>query len=491
MRCAAVLLLLPFAQALQWPLSLQKLFTTPVRVAVVGAGASGSSAAFFLNRTAKRLGKDVQIDVYEKEGYIGGRSTTVYPFGDRTLEPIELGASIFVNANKHMVRALQEWNLSTVPFDDAEYVGIWDGEEFAVIIRDDKPTWWDSAKLVWRYGLLAPLRTQRLVKALIASFDSLYTSTYLPFASVDALSSQLGFSEYTQSEAKAFLAKKGIRGLFPEELVDGATRVNYAQSIDEIHALGALVSMAANGANSVQGGNWQVFERMLRESGAKVRLNTTVAEIAPKGDAWQVTTSTGTKAVYDHVVLSAPLHLSPYTLPANLSAPVPAHPYVHLHVTLLVTSTPGARPEFFGLPPNASLPDMILTTSKKGKEGVSAFNSLSYHGATRGGWICKIFSMAPLSDAWLDTAFGAENILWTYRKEWDAYPYLLPAPGEPSQFAPTVLGKGLYYTSAWEAWVSTMETQSLAGRNVAELIAREWAEEGGECKGEEMRGWDC
>ncbi|KZT56023.1 FAD/NAD(P)-binding domain-containing protein [Calocera cornea HHB12733] len=488
----SLLLLLPLSQALQWPLSLQKLFASPLKVAVVGAGASGSSTAFFLARAAKRLGKDVQIDVYEKEAYVGGRSTVVYPFGDTTLAPIELGASIFVDANKHMVRALSEWNLSTVPFDDAEYVGIWDGDEFAVIMHSDKPTWWDTAKLVYRYGLLAPVRTQRLVKALISNLNALYTSPLPPFPTVDALSAALGFTPYTASDAKTYLASKGIRGLFPEELMDGATRVNYAQSIDEIHALGALVSMAANGANSVQGGNWQVFDHMLKDSGAKVRLNTTVAEVNPKGDSWQVLTSSGTKASYDHVVLAAPLHLSPYTLPSNLSSSVPQAPYVHLHVTLLVTSTPGAKPEFFNLPPETALPDMILTTSKKGREAVKAFNSLSYHGATAGGWVCKIFSMQPLSDAWLDAAFGSSNILWTYRKEWDAYPYLLPTPAEPSPYAPMQLGKGLWYTSGWEPWVSTMETQSLAGRNVAELIVEgAWGGEERSCAEGKMRGWDC
>lgn len=39
-----------------------------------------------------------------KEGTIVG-STTVYPHGDNSLRAIELGASIFVDANKHLVKA--------------------------------------------------------------------------------------------------------------------------------------------------------------------------------------------------------------------------------------------------------------------------------------------------------------------------------------------------------------------------------------------------
>ncbi|EJT97077.1 FAD/NADP-binding domain-containing protein [Dacryopinax primogenitus] len=484
------LLLLPLVQALQWPLSLQSLFTTPLRVAVIGAGAAGSSAAFFLSRGAKRLGREVVIDVYEKENHVGGRSTTVYPFDDHTLEPIELGASIFVDANKNMVRALSEWSLSTVPFENAEAIGIWDGEGFAVVMKGNKPTWWDQAKLLWRYGLVAPMRTQRLVKRLISSFLALYTGSNPPFDTVTHLSKVMGFPEFTEQNAKSYFSQVGIRGLFPEEVIDSAARVNYAQSLDEIHALGALVSMAASGAHSVQGGNWQVFSHMLRESGAKMKLNTTVSDIVQKAEDWQVVTSGG-KGTYDYVLLAAPAHLSPYTLPSNLTSSIPEQPYVHLHVTLLVTRTPQARPEFFGLQEGATLPDMILTTSSKGKARVSAFNSISYHGTTRGGYICKIFSMSAISEDWLADAFGADNILWIHRKTWDAYPYL--APSLEDTYAPIVLAPGVYYVSAWEPWISTMETQSLAGRNIAELVMeREWdAEVGKTCNESLMRGWDC
>lgn len=42
------------------------------RVAVIGAGASGSAAAFFLDRAAKEANAHVDVVVYEKNDYIGG-----------------------------------------------------------------------------------------------------------------------------------------------------------------------------------------------------------------------------------------------------------------------------------------------------------------------------------------------------------------------------------------------------------------------------------
>lgn len=49
------------------------------------------------------------------------------------------------------------------------------------------------------------------------------------------------------------------------------------QNIDDIHAVGALVSMAANGAYGVKGGNFKIFERFIDASKAKLHLNSTVS----------------------------------------------------------------------------------------------------------------------------------------------------------------------------------------------------------------------
>lgn len=83
---------------------------------------------------------------YEKSDYIGGRkleylscfhplsdvifslgSTPVFPCGDPSIQPVELGASIFVDATKKLIRVVKEYNLSEVELDEeAEDIGIWD-----------------------------------------------------------------------------------------------------------------------------------------------------------------------------------------------------------------------------------------------------------------------------------------------------------------------------------------------------------------------------
>jgi prenylcysteine oxidase / farnesylcysteine lyase len=45
------------------------------RVAIIGAGAAGSSAAFWIAKAKERNGLDVAIDIYERNDYIGGRKS--------------------------------------------------------------------------------------------------------------------------------------------------------------------------------------------------------------------------------------------------------------------------------------------------------------------------------------------------------------------------------------------------------------------------------
>ena len=62
----------------------------PHKIAIVGAGAGGSSAAFWISKAKARAGVSVEIDVYERTEHVGGRSTTVFPYDDRTLDPVEV-----------------------------------------------------------------------------------------------------------------------------------------------------------------------------------------------------------------------------------------------------------------------------------------------------------------------------------------------------------------------------------------------------------------
>ncbi|KAK0567786.1 hypothetical protein OC861_002529 [Tilletia horrida] len=522
----------------------------PKRVAIIGGGAGGSSAAYFLSRS----GQHIEITLFEKSTRLGGRSTTIPAFAkdaehgvdidqewtrgasldtdDHALPPeyapIELGASIFVSANRNLVRAAELFGLNTTTGgigldDDDSGVGtsIWDGQQFVYEGLDG--SWWNSARMIWRYGY-SPLTMRNLVGGLINTFTKLYDPSFLhrpktetgnnkyktisgfPWSTIESLAQRMKFNELTSQTAEAWFYAKGVGKLFIEEVIEAATRVNYGQTTNLMHALGGGVSLAASGAVSIVGGNWQIFDKMAQQSGAVVLHGMEgdvtglvkfeggwteavkqgyMSEKEAKGCSrsndpgkWYLATRAGKGYTFDAVLMAAPFHTSGVAIlnsPAATS--IPPQKYVHLHVTILITSSPRPRSEAFGRGPQDKIPRTILTTGIGARRGGKApdFNSLSYlrrlprlpkknsrqtadfrppliqadadiQDDKGSDFLVKLFSPARLSDERLAELFGAGTVKWVYRKEWDAYPVLEPT----SDFPPIVVDEGLYYLNALE-----------------------------------------
>lgn len=484
MRCYALVLLLPASLAFQLPFKVP-FFTTPQtrlevvessvvesqRVAIIGAGAGGSSAAFWISKAKERFGVDVEVDVYERQDYIGGRSIIVHPYGNSSLPALELGASIFVEANKNLWRASNEFNFTRKSFRDSNGgTGIWDGKEIILSLSDG---WWDTVKVLWRYGIFSPRRTQSIVSALVDRYLILYTPGAPKWDNIFDLASSLGWLDLIANSTDGYLSAQGVSKEYTHELIEGATRVNYGQNVVDIHALEGLICMATDRASSIRGGNYQIFEQFLNRSGAKVYLNAQVNSISQKSSSSHIWTVKSTQGAADYkaVILAAPFHSSNITLPPSLSAQIPEQPYVHLHVTLLTTTSPTPDPTYFSLPPSSDVPSMMLTTYEGVRKGGEEpeFNSLSYLGLVRDAeWAVKIFSKERITDEWLKKMFFGK-VGWVYRKEWDAYPKLPPT----TSFPPVKLDRGLYYVNAFEPFISTMETETIASRNVVDLLLNE------------------
>ncbi|KAI0063132.1 FAD/NAD-P-binding domain-containing protein [Artomyces pyxidatus] len=481
---------LPFGINIQWPANsapnaeVASESRAP-RVAVIGAGAGGSSAAFWIAKAKERHGLDVEVDIYEQSDYIGGRSTTVYPHNDTSLVPIELGASIFVRVNKNMWRASEEFNISRYGFEDEEgALGIWDGTGFVLTQGENGGrlgSWLDNIKALWRYGYYSPTHTTKLVKDMTDKFVQLYTPAPPQYTNIAELVDAFGWRELVTQTGSDYFQSNGISKRYTNELIEAATRVNYAQDVDTIHALEAACSLAASGAASAVGGNWQIFDNFVKASGAHLHLNTKVNAIERKsGSQWTVKTSHGA-VDYKAVILATPYHTSDIILPSDLSKLIPKQPYIHLHVTLLSTTAPSYNPEYFGLAKGAKAPQMVLTTLDGVRNGgkVPEFNSINYlrkivkKNATEAKegpeeWAVKIFSMAPVSDEWLSNLFQGQ-VGWVLRKEWDSYPVLPPT----DTFPPVQLDQGLFYVNAFEPFISTMETETVSSRYIVDWLLRE------------------
>jgi len=185
----------------------------------------------------------LNITVYERDSHIGGRSTTVGAYDDHE-DPVELGASIFVQVNQNLVNAAKEFNLSTSSFRTAmagPELGIWNGHDF-VFIQASGGGWWDNAKLLWKYGL-APIRTVSLMKSVVSRFLKMYEAPYFPWSSLNQVVLDLELNKVVGVTGEQYLSENKIGDLFANEIIQASTRVNYAQNLPLIHGLEAMVCM--------------------------------------------------------------------------------------------------------------------------------------------------------------------------------------------------------------------------------------------------------
>jgi prenylcysteine oxidase/farnesylcysteine lyase len=486
-----------------------------------GAGAAGSSTAYHLYQFATSNNIPLNITLYEKNPYIGGRSTTVHAYNDTTTNaPVELGASIFVQINHILYNATTNFNLTRIQLgengddgDDGEkkgpILGIFDGDIF-VFTQQAGTSWWSElAKLWWRYGL-APLKARNLMKEVTGKFQQMYQAPYFPFASLTDTLYNLGLLEVTGVTGKQFLQDKGVGDLFAREVVQASTRVNYAQNLGLIHGVEAMVCLAAEGAMAVKGGNWRIFEEMVYHSARSVHLSSQVTDIKRHDDgAFSIIAKDAENADntgptvsenFDTIILAAPYQFSGLRI-----EPPPQHtpdeiPYVNLHVTLF-TSPHILYPGAFKLKDSEIVPSVILTTLLEGEDpgtkpigyagkagffSISTLRTVENPKSGKKEHLYKIFSPEEIDSKFLNKILGVssktgepegiskDDVTWIFRKLWQSYPYEYPRV----TFEELRLDENLWYTSGIESFISTMETSALMGRNVARLIVDEWLTKG-------------
>jgi prenylcysteine oxidase / farnesylcysteine lyase len=513
----------------QIPLSSESSTASPHRVAIIGAGAGGSSAAYHLRKFINTSSYDlpISINIFDNGPRVGGRTTTVNALDDERF-PVELGASIFVKINYILYNATRDFGLKVKTelhqsSSESLYdLGVWDGSEFVFKQSSGNSWWqgyWDVAKLLWKYGV-SPIRTQRLTQSTFGRFLRFYDLPTFPFSTLQKAVTQTGLLEFTSAPGDQVLSKAGISDAFARDIVQASTRVNYAQNLDQIHGLETLCCMATDGAMAVEGGNWQIFDEAVKRSKANVTLNTEIGTIMKDEADGKYHLSISTKDQeaaklaegYDAVILAAPYQFSKINFVPQLDYLPSSVDYVSLHVTLF-TSPHILSATFFGMPADhyKHVPSTILTTLSPDSNSSSIephkFYSIStlqvLDLAPEGDiaspqYLYKIFSPAPLTGTLMSQLFGfedsyanktvtdpisdipKEHLTWFYEKKWHSYPYEIPRTlferirldGRPGS------GKGIWYTSGIEPFISTMETSALMGMNVAKLIVDEleWRE---------------
>ncbi|OAA65292.1 prenylcysteine oxidoreductase [Niveomyces insectorum RCEF 264] len=502
------------------------------QIAIIGAGAAGASTAYHLRQFADDDGVALNITLFETTDHIGGRTRTVNVYGDPA-QPVELGASIFVEINHILWNATQRFDLPLQSPGFDGLLGVWDGERFVYTQDDSSANWWNLVKLFWKYGT-APYRANKLMHATVDRFLNLYNAPYFPFRSLTSRAYELELTYVTGQTGQQFLEQNKVAGPFSHDIIQASTRVNYASNLVKIHGLDTMVALAPEGASQVTGGNWQIFHNMVHASHAAFCANTSVTNIArvsgtdpstpkyvlqtksttPAGGAEQRDTKSsdddGELLRFDDVVIATPFQFSGIDVADGvLEGAIDAIPYVKLHVTLFTSPKPLSA-AFFRLPPDARVPTTVLTTLAPGDNpssgaqgaGSAGFFSIStlasvVHPDTQNKeYLYKIFSPDKVTAAFLSALLGADvpddvtggpTARAAEADEHDGptegtasdsviswyYPHVFhsyPRALPRVTFQDPVLGDGIYYTSGIESFISTMETSALMGRNVARLI---------------------
>jgi prenylcysteine oxidase/farnesylcysteine lyase len=196
--------------------------------------------------------------------------------------------------------------------------------------------------------------------------------------------------------------------------------------------------------------------------------NTAVTEIVVNKEGVTLITADGKSQDYDTVVLATPLELSGIAIQDKTGeAKIPElRKMQRVFVTLVSGKLSNTH---FGLPPSATCPSTLFVKSNVGLQ----YNSIGITGIDgEGNRLYKIFSERRLSAELLPQLFSTVNA--TKEFIWEgAFPKLEPKASVNPWSDFTLAPGKLYYTSAIESAVSSIEVSAVAGRNVAQLIIQD------------------
>jgi len=461
------------------------LHASQIRVAIIGAGIGGSSAAYFLKNS--EIGEKTEVTLFERNHQVGGRISDIIIRGKR----METGASIFHLKNKFLCDFVSHFRLATtnkrmIGEEDEEKKeakeeiqeqwGIWDGEKFKFVSSSWGGDLVTIGKLIFNYGS-SPFTLESLLHRTLEQFLSVYTllhSQKQAFPTIELLLSRLNLLNLTHISLSQYLAHHGISDEYIKDYVAGVTRINYGQS-PEIHALVGLVALigASRDIDSVRIGNKEICNKLIEESLIQLRTNTTVKFITRNQVdntytvGYELPTNQTIEQVFHAVIIAAPLEFANITLNIyndNTVPPTTLDPreYQTTHVTLVVGRL---RSDYFNFKTGENVPQRILTT----EDPRLPFNSLfAWKTFPDGARLYKIFSRGVITDQLLSQFIEIDPTETVWRTVWKAYPVLRPTV----EFPPLVIRPNLFYVNAMETAFSTMETEVISSRNIVNLLVQ-------------------
>ncbi|KAL3317749.1 Prenylcysteine oxidase-like [Cichlidogyrus casuarinus] len=296
------------------------------RIAIVGAGVGGCSAAYFLRKLKTNFDPELVVFEGDKDGHIGGRLRSV------RLENfnVECGGTIFLKDNRYMYSLTKSMGLNHVNLDkDRSRLVIMGDKRHPIAYSDfGWPYMFSSIVLLYRYGwdLYKALRyTASNIKYFSRIYDlqkkgHAFTSTakFLSALAPDDL-----FLNMTKTTFSDWLEKEMHLGdRIRDEIAYGLVANNYTQKPQDVHAFVGFLSLATMSPNlmAVKEGNDAVPKALLKkalESNEQVENRSVrkaqVLRVRQNEDKWildfkELQTDLEKSEQFDYVLICSPLH---------------------------------------------------------------------------------------------------------------------------------------------------------------------------------------
>jgi prenylcysteine oxidase/farnesylcysteine lyase len=422
----------------------------PTRVAIIGSGIGGSSAAHYLLKN-----ENIKVDLYEKSNRVGGRVFTAYAGRD-----IDVGASFLIKANKLMISLINELNCDLVSKADyKENMSVISGHE--ILMNMSSYDLINIVKVIWKYGL-SPYWVSNIVKSRLADFQTIYDTleNKTTFKSLSEMLEIIKQSDLPSQTIEEFLLANGVSQQYIDEMISALIAGIYNQH-KEINAFAGFITLAGvgNETYSIGKGNDHLIQMIIfkhdKNPNFKLYLDKKVEKIVKKENLYYID-----GVEYDKVIIACPLEKTGITFEGVAVNNTLPHYFQENYQTVIQGEINGA---YFGLKDDDNVPNTIISNDKRKSENISDAIYI-------GNGILKVQSDAELPDKGL--AIIKEGYKVLYRHKWDfAYPKLVTNKLE--ELPSFVLDNGLYYINAIETAGSCMELSVISARNIVNIIERE------------------
>lgn len=432
-----------------------------IKVAIIGAGIGGSSSAYFLLKN-----KNFSVDIYERRERVGGRV-----YSQKVMNTTQnLGASFLLKENQIIYKMINDLNISTQFAQDENEGSLGIFNNRSILFTLGNSDFANVIKVVWRYGLFAPLRAKRIIAEYLVKFNKIYELLNEKKTS----SSLYELLQKTQNEhlltttIGEYLKQNGVSAKYVDELYNAVIAGIYNQG-NEVNSYAGFVALigANNSPLNIVGGNDLLIKKIIEsneQTGAfNLFLNSSIMEIARNNSKFIVKDNDGTEKIYDYIIIACPLIYTNITF-TNIKIDKKNY-YPDKFVAPYLAYVKGIpRPEFFNWSTKETLPETLISTDKT--------KGLVIQLAHFKDDIYKLVSEVELSEEIIEnTGYFNKGSKIIYKHHWTfAYPQFESYKQNLSNLPEFVLEENIYYISAIEAAASCMELSMISARNIVNII---------------------